>query len=165
MQAHKVKILRAAAIIFAVLLLAPSCSVLNAVKEIRVTSCSVISITPRSFRSADAVLALGVSNPAFAFTLTDVEGHLRRGETVLAVFNGGPIAVESRCDKVYELPCGASIGEGVSLVSLISLLGDKDLSAYAVDIAGDVTLANGKTRRLKINDIPLESLMGKGASK
>ncbi len=154
----------ALSLLMAVLVLAPSCAVMK-MKEIRVSSCSIVSISPRSFRSADALLRIGIDNPSLPFSLDEVEGIIRKDETVLATFGGGPIEVEGRCDDIYDLPCKVSIADGVTILDLLAVLGEKDFTNYYVDISGYVGINNGRGHKLKMGNIPLQSLIDKASGK
>ena len=60
-----------------------SCSGISKIKDIKVTSCGVESYSLKGLRSIDAVLAIGIDNPAMAFTVTDLSGILKyNGEDV-----------------------------------------------------------------------------------
>ena len=143
--------------LFALVVLSAACS--NKFKEIDVTSCEVASLTPKGFRSVDAVLLVGVHNPTVSFTLSDVTGNVRKDDLVIATFTGGPVTIEKKSDKEYELPCTLMLEEGLSLFKLLSLLKTMDFSGYVVDIAGVVSLSNGLKKNLEYKDIPIDSLM------
>jgi hypothetical protein len=135
----------------------------NKFKEIDVTSCEVASLTPKGFRSVDAVLAVGVHNPTVSFTLSDVTGSIRNGELTIATFTGGPVTVAKKCDDVYELPCTLMLEEGLSLFEIINLIKTMNFGGYTIDVSGEVSLANGLKKKLKYTDIPLDSLLDKGS--
>lgn len=160
MQALKGIRLPALLAILAVAVMSVACNKFN---EIDVTSCEVISLTPRGFRSVDAVLAVGVHNPTVSFTLSDVTGCIRNGEIVIATFSGGPVTVEKKCDQVYELPCTVMLEEGLSLFEILNLLKTKDFDGYVVDVSGIVSLSKGVKKKLEFKDIAIESLLDKGS--
>ena len=53
------------------------CSGLSKVKDIKVTSCGLESYSLKGLRSIDAVLAVGIDNPTFAFKVMDVSGTVK----------------------------------------------------------------------------------------
>ena len=55
----------------------PGCGSLAKVKEIKVTSCGVESYSMKGLRSLDAVLAIGIDNPAMEFTVNELDGILK----------------------------------------------------------------------------------------
>lgn len=144
------------------LLLASACSTLrelSSIKDIGITSCSIVSVTPRGLKSADAVLAIGIHNPSIAFTITELDASVRTGNVNLAKLVGGPIAVERQSDNVYEVPCTASLLDNLNLLKLVALVTAKNLDNCMVDITADVMLANGLSRRLTLGEIPLQKLI------
>ena len=160
MQAPKRLRLPALFALLAIAILTPGC---NKFKEIEVTSCEISSLTPKGFRSVDAVLSVGVHNPAPSFTLSDVTGCVRNGELTIATFSGGPVSVEKKSDQVYELPCTLMLEEGLSLFEVLNLFKTMDFTGYVVDVSGDVTLSGGLKKKLEYKDIPLDSLVEKGS--
>lgn len=148
----------------ALLMLLPSCSTLrelSSIKDISITSCSIVSVTPRSFKSADALLAVGVHNPSIAFTISELTANVRKGDIVLAGLVGGPVAVERNSDNIYELPCTASLLDNMNLLKLVALVSSRNFDDYVVDIYADVMLANGMSRRLSFGEVPLKKLIEK----
>ena len=136
----------------------------NKFKEIAVTSFQVESFSPNGLRSVDAIVSVGVHNPTVAFTLSDLKGTIREGESVLAVLDGGPVAVEKKTDQVYRLPCSVTLGENLSLFQVLNLLKNMDFDGCVVDISALVTLSNGLKKTLVYNDIPVRDLLEKGRS-
>ena len=130
-------------------------------KDIRVTSCSLVSLTPKGFRSADAVLALGVDNPAMPFRISDLKGEIVRDDVLAATFSAGTVSVEGRTQSVYYFPCSASIEENVSIMELAALAVSKDLTGYKLNIEFRVSPGNGKGRLMQFKDIEISDLVKK----
>ena len=131
-------------------------------KDISVTSCEVVSLSPNGLRAVDAVLSVGVHNPTVAFTLSDIAGTVREGENVIATFEGGPVSVERKSDQEYDLPCTLTLDESLSLFQVLSIIKKRDFSAFTVDVSGWVTLKNGLRKKLEFNDVPVSSLLEMG---
>ena len=142
----------------ACVILAAAC---NKFKEIDVTSCEVMSLTPKGFRSVDAVLGVGVYNPTVSFTLSDVTGNIRKDDLVIATFSGGPITIDKKSEKVYELPCTLMLEEGLSLFQVLTLIKTMDFEGYVIDASGVVSLSNGLKKNLQFKEIPVNSLLDK----
>lgn len=140
------------------LLLATGCADL---RNIRITSCEVESVSPVGFTSVDCVLNIGIHNPAMEFTVSGINGCVRKEDLRIVNFNGGPICVERKSDNVYSLPCKAALDAGITLFSAMSIIKSKDFSGYAVDITADITLKNGIKKTLTFNDISLQELLSK----
>ena len=131
-------------------------------KDISVTSCEVASLSPNGLRAVDAVLSVGVHNPTVAFTLSDIAGTVRQGENVIATCYGGPVSVDRKSDKVYDLPCTLTLDDSLSLFQVLSLIQKRDFSDFTVDVSGWVTLRNGLRKKLEFNDVPVSSLLETG---
>ena len=131
----------------ACVILAAAC---NKFKEIDVTSCEVMSLTPKGFRSVDAVLGVGVYNPT-----------VRKDDLVIATFSGGPVTIDKKSEKVYELPCTLMLEEGLSLFQVLTLIKTMDFDGYVIDASGVVSLSNGLKKNLQFKEIPVNSLLDK----
>ena len=87
---------------------AASCGV-SKVKDIKINSFDVKYVTPTSARSLDAVLLVGIHNPAMKIIISGLEGTIKYGDREIAVVQAGTIPLEKKSDKVYEVPCTASL--------------------------------------------------------
>ena len=147
------------AILAAVLFMACSCC---NIRNIRVTSCNVASISPNGLRSVDARLRVGVHNPAMTFTVSDIIGYIHDGNGVIANFTGGPVTVLRKTDAVYELPCSLTLDGRMSIFDALGALKTMDMSAYFIDITAVVTTAGGVSKVYKYNDLPLMEILRDG---
>lgn len=129
------------------------------VKDIKVTSCGIESLTPKGFRSVDAVLAIGIDNPAFAFRIEGLDGVVKYKGEELATYTADTISVDGRCVKVYDLPCSATLNDGIPLSRILSFLKKGDLEGFTTDIKARVKLRGGAGTTLKFNDLDLKKLM------
>ena len=98
------------------------CSGLRKVKDIKVTSCGLESYSLKGLRSIDAVLAVGIDNPTFAFKVMDVSGIVKYNGEDFASYTADTISVDKKCSKVYDLPCTATLSDGVSLMKLMQIV-------------------------------------------
>lgn len=145
--------------IFILGLVAAGLSGCKDINDIRVTSCELVSLSPKGFRSADAVLAIGIYNPAAAFTISDLKGEIFRDSGTAATFSAGTVSVEGKKEGVYRLPCTAEIDKNVSLMELAALAASQDLSGYKVNIEFNVTLGKGRSHRMHFDNIELSDLL------
>ena len=150
-------LVRLATVLLAVVLFA-AC---GKVKDISVTSCDVKSISPNGLRAVDMVLGVGVNDPAMDFTVSDIEGELRNGESTVATFTGGPVEVHKKSDEIYDLPCAVKMGDNLSLFDMLSIVRTKDFSNMKIDVTAQVRLKNGISKTLKYNDLSVQELMDK----
>ncbi len=147
-------------IVVALLLLAilSGCSGLSKVKDIKVTSCGLESYSLKGLRSIDAVLAVGIDNPTFAFTVADVSGVVKYNGEDFATYSADTISVDKKCSKVYELPCSATLNDGVSLMKLMQIVKKGSLEGFTTDVTATVRLKNGAGKTFKLKNIELDKM-------
>ncbi len=137
------------------------CGSLRKVQDIKVTSVALESYSLKGLRSADAVLAVGIDNPTFAFTVTRLDGVLKyKGEEV-AVYTADTVSVDRQCVKVYDVPCTAILGEGVTLMQVMQIVRQGNLEGLTTDIEAKVKLKNGAGTKLKFKDLDLQKMAEK----
>ena len=140
-----------------VLLSLPSCR--NKFKEVRVTSFGVVSVIPTGLRSFDAVVSLGVDNPAPGFTLREIEGTVRRDSSAVFLLSVEDVPVQGHCAKDYQVPVHGTLAEGVTLLQMAVLLKSFDPAQYSVDVSARALLAGNIGKKLEYKDIPLTKFM------
>ena len=128
-------------------------------KEVRVTSFAVSSVVPTGLRSFDAVVALGVDNPAASFTLRNVRATVRRDTSAVFLLSVEDVPVRGHSEKSYQVPVHGTLAPGVTLLSLAVLARSFDPEEYAVDVSARATLAGNVGKNLEYKDIPLSKLM------
>lgn len=142
--------------VFFALALSGGCSKLG---EIKVSSFSVDSFSPKGLRSAKARISLCVENPAMEFSLSDVEGTIFYKGEELINYAAGPITVKGKTAAVYPLDCSAALRPDMSLMSVIPILKDYDIEDFTTTIRAKVKLRSGVGKTLKFKNIPLKKLM------
>ena len=134
------------------------CSGLSKVKDIKVTSCGLESYALKGLRSVDAVLAVGIDNPTFAFTVMDVSGTVKYNGEDFATYTADTVNVEKKCSKVYDLPCSATLSDGVSLKQLMRIAGKSGLEGFTTDVTATVRLKSGAGKTFTFKNIDLYEL-------
>ena len=147
---HIAKVLLLAAVCLA----AASCGV-SKVKDIRINSFDVKYVTPTSARSLDAVLLLGIHNPAMSIVVSGLEGTIKYDGREIAVVQAGTIPLEKKSDKVYEIPCTASLVDGVSLLTLFPIFAAQSPQDLSADVHLRVALKSGAGTDLVFNDLTI----------
>lgn len=147
---HIAKVLLLASVCLA----AASCSI-SKVKDIRINSFDVKYITPTSARSLDAVLLVGIHNPAMSIVVSGMEGTIKYGGREIAVVQAGTIPLEKKSDKVYEVPCTASLVDGVSLLTLFPIFAQQSPQDLSADVHLRVALKSGAGTDLVFNDLTI----------
>lgn len=134
------------------------CSGLSKVKDIKVTSCGLESYSLKGLRSVDAVLAVGIDNPTFAFKVMDVSGTVKYNGEDFATYTADTVSVEKKCSKVYDLPCSATLSDGVSLKQLMQIAKKGNLEGFTTDVTATVKLKSGAGKTFKFKNIDLNEL-------
>jgi len=123
-----------------------------------VTSCGLESYSLKGLRSIDAVLAVGIDNPALAFNVTDVSGIVKYNGEDFATYTADSISVEKKCSKVYDLPCTATLSDGVSLMRLMQIAKKGNLEGFTTDVTATVKLKSGAGKTFRFKNIDLNKL-------
>jgi len=138
------------------LVLSAGCS---KVKDIKVTSCSLESFSPRGLRSVDAVLAIGIDNPSVAFRITSLEGVVKYNGEDFATYTADTVSVDRKSSKVYDVPCSAVLSESVTLMKALSIISNGDLEGFTTDVKAKVKLKGGAGTTLNYKDIDLNEVV------
>ncbi|MGN1231957.1 MAG: LEA type 2 family protein [Candidatus Cryptobacteroides sp.] len=135
--------------------------------DIRITSAKLVSLTPSGLRAVNAVLEVGVDNPAMAFTVAYARGTVYYAGQPLLDYSAQPVTVKRRSSEVYEVNARGTLADGVSVLYILGLAGNIDLNRITVDI--DATLkAGGRKKKISLGNVPVarikkavEQLQGK----
>ena len=146
------------AIFVALSLLLSGCGDIAKIKDINVTSVGVESYTFTSLRSVNAVLAVGVDNPTFAFKVTDLNGILKYKGEDFAFYSADEIKVDRKSVKVYDLPCSATLSDGVSIKKVVQLFQSGSLEGFTTDVEAKVKLRSGAGTTLRFKDLDLQKM-------
>ncbi len=134
------------------------CSGLRKVKDIKVTSCGLESYSLKGLRSIDAVLAVGIDNPTFAFKVMNVSGTVKYNGEDFATYTADTISVDKKCSRVYDLPCTATLNDGISLMKLMQIVRKGNLEGFTTDVTATVKLKSGAGTTLRFKDIDLNEM-------
>ena len=146
------------AIFVAVSLTLSGCGSLQKVKDIKVTSVGVESYSLSGLRTVNAILAVGVDNPTFAFKVTGLNGILKYKGEDFAFYSADTIKIDKKCGKVYDLTCSATLSEGVSLMKAVQIFRNGSLEGFTTDVEAKVKLKSGAGTTLKYKDLDLQKL-------
>ncbi|MGN0202715.1 MAG: hypothetical protein ACI399_07425 [Candidatus Cryptobacteroides sp.] len=131
------------------------------IKDIEVTSFGIESCTMRGLRSLEAVIALGIDNPALEFAVTGLEGIIRYNGEDFATYTADSLRVAARCASVYDLRCTATLSDGVTLKQLLALAGNRSLEGMTTDLEATVTLRNGVGKKFRFKNLDIGKMMEK----
>lgn len=133
------------------------------VKEISVTSFEIVSVTPSGLSDLDALIKLGIHNPAVPFEVTDATGTLKIAGKPSLSLSTDQLIVAGNSDKVYSIPIKGKIAEGFNPFELLKLINGSslDLEQLTVDVNGKIALRGGVGKKLDLKDIKLNKLTQK----
>lgn len=131
---------------------------ISKIKDIEVTSCGLESYSLQGLRSVKAVVTLGIDNPSLGFTVTGLDGLLKYNGQNFARYTADTLSVEARCVKVYDLPCTATLADGVGLRQIMQVAGSRSLEGFTTDVKAKVRLRNGVGKKLKFKNIDIAKL-------
>lgn len=134
------------------------CSGLSKVKDIKVTSCGLESYSLKGLRSIDAVLAVGIDNPTFAFKVMDVSGVVKYNGEDFATYTADTVSVDKKCSKVYDMPCTATLNDGISLMKLMQIVKKGNLEGFTTDVTVTVKLKSGAGKTFRFKNIDLKKM-------
>ncbi len=135
------------------------CKDIKNIKNIKVTSVAVETITPNGLRGMVIGLAVGIDNPSFNVDLSEINGALKLSGKVLGRVTMDPFTLHGRSAETYHLRAVVAIEKGVTLSELAVLLDMETLNRCMVDVSARATLKSGLSKVLKFNDIPVKDLL------
>lgn len=142
--------------LFLVILITGGCSTTRGVK---VTSCSVSSITPNGLKGIKAILDVGIINPMMNLTITKINGVINNNGQEFATFEAGKVSVPRKSEGVYPLPCSGVISKGIGLSDLLKLDLNQNFDGMTVDMTVKVKLKCGLGKTVRIKDLKITELM------
>ena len=135
------------------------CKDIKNIKNIKVTSVAVETITPNGLRGMVIGLAVGIDNPSFNVDLSEINGALKLSGKVLGRVTMDPFTLHGKSAEIYHLKAAVTIEPGVTLSELAALLDMETLNQCMVDVSARATLKNGLSKVLNFNDIPVKDLL------
>ncbi len=129
-------------------------------KDVRITSFDITSLSPRSIRDISVLAEVGIENPAMGFELSGVEATVKFKAQPALHLKLDQLIVEGRCNKVYEVPLKGSVADGFNPLNMLKILNLEDNSSeLSVSVKGKLALRGGFGKDFDIQDIPLGTLL------
>ncbi|MBO8456277.1 MAG: LEA type 2 family protein [Bacteroidetes bacterium] len=144
------------AVLLAALLMMQGCAKL---KQIRIVSCGVESVSLHGMRGVSAVLSVDVDNPAATVEMSDVEGTLYVGNDVLGSFSAGSFSLAGRGVSENSVPVDFTLDRSVSFMEIVALLRDLDLDSVTMDISFRAKVKGGVSKKMRFERIPASRLV------
>lgn len=143
--------------IFAALTLT-GCSDIKNVKEIKLTSYKIDSITPVGLKSVNFKLTIGVDNPAMYLNIDGATGRVCRLGEEVGTFSVDPIALEGHCEAKYPLTGNITLSPGMSILQVMRYASNFNMDEYTLDLFAPVKLKSGAGVKIKFVDKPFKEL-------
>ena len=119
---------------------------MSQIKNIKLVSAGVRYVVPTSMRSFDAMLTLGIDNPAMTFNVNGVDGTIRVDDVPFATFTAGDLTVVGKKILRYDLPCTITLEPGISLLDVLKLSTRHSLDGIKADIKLEVATSSGRIK-------------------
>ena len=129
------------------------------IKDIRVTSAKIESLSIRGLRGADIALAIGVDNPAGQIDLSEIEGELKHSGKVLGRVAVAPIVLKPKTHEKYQIEATVKIGEDATLRDVMMFADVRKLGECTVDVSALAKIKGGGKKKIAVKDIPMKELL------
>ena len=136
-----------------------SCS--KSLKDVKITSYDVTSVTPLGLSAFDATIDVGVDNPSVQFTLSRINATVKMDGTPCLYLNADDVTVAPRSEKVYTLILHGTLDKNFNPFSLLTLLKSPDLEPVTIDVSYHGALKGGLGKDFEYTDIQLKDLTGR----
>ena len=145
-------------VIFALLLSA--CG--GKVKDIRVTSFSIVSIAPQGLSGITALVEVGIHNPTVGFEVTNLNAVIKMKGQDMIYLSADQLMVEGHSEKKYDVPVKGSLADGFNPFQLLRLLNNEaNMEDMTLSVSARPALRGGVGKTIEINDMPLKELIDK----
>ena len=135
------------------------------ISQISVTSLKIESIAPKGLRAVDADFQLGIDNPAFQISLSEIVCTVKHSGKVIGKLAVDPFVLQAKTESVYHLTGHASLDEKVSLRELMVLMDKTKLEECTVDASAWASRKGHKKGiPISIKDIPVKKLLENSAN-
>ena len=141
----------------AVMLVLSGCAKLS---QVSVTSFTLDSVNPKGLRSLSLTASVGVHNPASEITLSEISGEVIISGKVIGNVAMAPVILAARTDSSYTVKADVSLADGVSVMDVLALAGQKSrIEAATVNIYAKAKVKGGPVRKFKIEHMPVKKLL------
>ena len=131
------------------------------VKDIRVTSVEVGSVSMKGFKGLDIFLKVGVDNPAKQVRISDIEGSLIHSGKVIGNLAMDPFILGGKTSDIYTLKATVSLAQGAGLKEIMMLADKNGLNGCTIDFSAKAKYGKNAPVQIKRKDIPLKELLDK----
>lgn len=94
----------------------------KAYRDIKVTSCNVVSMAPSGLRALDIVLSVGVANPGPEFEINDLDVTIKTAGEECLHLSTDKLLFEKAENGIYRIPVRGELCEGYNVMSALQVL-------------------------------------------
>ena len=131
------------------------------VKDIKVTSVELESVSMKGMKSLDVFIKVGVDNPARQVKISEIEGSLKHSGKVIGNLAMDPFILGAKTSDIYMLKANVSLAQGAGFKELMLLASPNGLDACTIDFSAKAMYAKTTPMPIKVKDIPLKELLDK----
>lgn len=135
------------------------------IKDVRVTSVKLETVSIQGLKSLAMHLAVGIDNPAMQVHLEEIHGKIKHSGKVIGMLAVDPFTVYARSEEIYHIRAVVSLAEGAGIMDLAVLMDENALDRCTVDISVSPRLKSGLSAPISLNDIPLKTLLERASIK
>ena len=129
------------------------------IKDIRVLSVNLDSISMRGFKSVDLHFSAEIDNPARQIRLTEIDGSIIHSGKIIGKLAMDSFILAPKSQETYNLKANVSLAQGAGLKDLMMLADPKRLNECTVDLSAKAAYGKGTPMPVKRKNIPLKELL------
>lgn len=134
------------------------CTGCSNIRNIRISSAEVTSISIRGLSSLDAGLDVTVDNPSRTIEILSAEGIIFQSGKELGTFSVEPLTIPGR--SVSTIPAEGNLRlTGLSPLAIMAQARDLDISVFSIDLKIKARFGKGPAKNFTVKNIPLEQLI------
>lgn len=148
-------------IVLAILALSLEGCGVKRLKDLKVTSWSLESVSLRGLRGLYAEMSLGIENPGAKITLDDISGTIfYKGEEFLR-YTMEPLTLKARCTEVYSCHCTMDFEKSKSILDILAAINGFSLEYVTTDLDAKVKMNGIFSRKVSFKNIPVHVLLNR----
>ncbi len=128
-------------------------------RKVNVRGAEFEYFSPSGLRSASWCVKVSVDNGTKEFTISDMEGKVYNSGTAVGTITAADVVV-GKGFATYSLRGDVTIDKGVSILDILSLIGDFDIDKLTADLTLRVKAKGGSAQKIKLKNIPVKNLAG-----
>ena len=135
------------------------CRSVEQIKNIKVTSWSLESVTPSGLRSLNAELAVEIENPAMEFTLEDIRGTLHYKGEPMVDYVIDPVTILRKCTRTYPVSVSARLSGNFPLLNVLAIVARPDPADFTTDIDAKIRFKSGISKDIHLKNVPIKDFI------